>query len=124
MDSRLYAKQREEQGSMKRETRNARIRRTTLGYEDHGILTCYLHMEWSGGGQGFGGYAMKGGNGYGANFIDRILKTVGVEAWEDLPGKHIRIDHEHTKIHRIGHIIEDKWFSPEDEREELGAATK
>ena len=38
---------------------------------------------------------------------------VGVEKWEALPGEHIRVKCEHSKAHEIGHILEDKWFSPE-----------
>ena len=38
------------------EIRNAVIQSTMLGYEDHGILTCFLHLDYSGAGQGFGGY--------------------------------------------------------------------
>ena len=40
------------------EIKNARITRTTLGVEDHGILTAFLHLEGDGWGIGFGGYAL------------------------------------------------------------------
>lgn len=48
--------------------------------------------------------------------IAEILETVGVESWEELPGKFIRCENEGSggKITRIGNIIKDKWFSPED----------
>lgn len=35
-----------------------RIRRISYSKEDHGILTCYVHLEFEGSGQGFGGIAL------------------------------------------------------------------
>ncbi len=106
---------------------NAKIKSTILGYEGHGIFTCHLNLEYDGGGQAFGGYGMGGydkksgkQSGYGSEFIKRVLKVVGVEKWEDLPGKHIRVEAEHTKVHRIGNILKDEWFDPKELAEELG----
>ena len=107
-----------------REIKNAKIKSTMLGNEDHGILTCFLHLDYSGSGQGFGGYCFdspvglggdfKGriGTAYGMEFIRKIIETLEVEKWEDLPGTFCRSDCEHSKIHRIGHITKDKWFDP------------
>jgi hypothetical protein len=112
---------------MKTEMKNAKIKSTSLGGYDGGstMLTCWLHLEYESGGQGFGGYCLdtpirdendnflrREGSAYGAEFIARILDTVGVDRWEDLPGKHIRVKSEHNKVHAIGHIIKDKWFNP------------
>jgi hypothetical protein len=70
----------------------ARIHRTMLGFEDHGILTCFLDLLYAdpGGkigssGQGFGGYDLRGE--YAAQHIEAILKAVGVREWGDLVGK-------------------------------------
>lgn len=111
---------------------NAQIESTMLGYEDHGILTCYLHLKWGARGQGFGGYALDKHNGernlksrrlgtaYGCEFIARIMQTVGVEKWEDLKGKFVRIRGQtNSSIASIGHIIEDKWFTPETDLKHL-----
>lgn len=106
------------------ETKNARIASTMLGIEDHGILSSFIHLEYDGGGQGFGGYSLdtpvKGsydfkrvGTAWGMEFIRRVLDTLGVNNWEQLPGTHCRVKAEHCKVHAIGHIIKDKWFSPE-----------
>lgn len=96
---------------------NARIRSTMLWIEDHGIMTFFLNLEWSGAGQGFVGYALdsKAGEiGHVKSIIclRRILETVGVEKWEDLKGQLIRIkkDDEWGQIKAIGHIIDDKWL--------------
>lgn len=78
------------------------IKRTTLGLEDHGIMSAFLHVQWTGGGIGVGGYTLDGpkfdendkfiarfGSAYGLDQIMRILETVGVGKWEDLPGKQV-----------------------------------
>lgn len=78
------------------------IKRTTLGIEDHGIMSAMLHVEWKGGGIGVGGYTLDGprkdddgkrlgrfGSAFGMDHIIRILETVGVEKWEALPGKQV-----------------------------------
>lgn len=106
------------------EIKNARITSTMLGYEDHGILTCMLMLDYGDcGAQGFGGWALdkyvkqidaRVGTEYGMQFIVEILKTVGVEKWEDLIGKHIRVKAEHFKVHAIGNLLRDTWFSPEE----------
>lgn len=100
---------------MKEEIKNAIIESTTLGFEGHGILTCFLQLNYSGSGQGFGGYAL--GGEYTTTVIKGILNTVGVESWENLKGKHVRVKREsdwNGKILEIGHFMEDKWFSFEN----------
>ncbi len=106
------------------ETRNAKIKGFSLGYEDHGILTMFLNLDYGGAGQGFGGYMLdtyqgergKGsrvGTAYGMEFVVRVLKTVGVDDIKDLVGKPIRVRSTWTKVNAIGHFIEDKWFDPD-----------
>jgi hypothetical protein len=70
----------------------AKIERTFLGYEDHGILTAYLHVTYGGAGQGIGGYDLRPGNGaVAARWIDWTLKACGVRSWEDLKGRTIYV---------------------------------
>lgn len=104
------------------ETVNGKIASTSFGIEDHGILTFFLHLEWSGGGQGLGGYALdsydskldfRPGWGLGLTIIRQILETVGVGTWEKLPGTLIRIQRRglgSSEPPIIGHIIDDRWF--------------
>lgn len=103
--------------------KNARIESTMLGIEDHGILTCWISLDYGSSGQGFGGYPFdkpdkKTGKRVGLSqmgtYIRRILEILGVDTWEELPGKHIRVktDGEYGKIIAIGHIIKDEWFEP------------
>ena len=102
---------------------NAKIISTMLGYEDHGMLTCFLHLEQDSVGQGFGGYRLdksKGWSIYTDFWIKRILETVGVNRWEGLKGKHIRVKGmEFGVIEGIGHITNDKWFFPDEELKTL-----
>lgn len=98
---------------------NAKIESTTLGYESHGILSAYLHLNFGGSGQGFGGYRLDSPGGphkaCGA-FIAGVLLTVGVGEWERLPGTPVRIrrDANDDRIDAIGHFLEDKWFCPRE----------
>lgn len=76
------------------------IKRTTLGWEDHGIFTAVLHCESPGSGQGIGTYCLdetggmgkpRKGTAYGLDHIMRIIETVGVRNWEDLTNKRILV---------------------------------
>ncbi len=42
--------------------------------------------------------------------IIAILQVVGVDSWEDLPGKHIRYKESSGGVYAIGHIIKDNWL--------------
>ncbi len=93
------------------DTRNATITSTHLGYEDHGVLTAWVFLKYEGSGQGFGGYSL------GAHmevFVKGVIDAVGADRWEDLPGKHLRVEAGLDGVLRIGHIIEDRWFEPAD----------
>ena len=102
---------------------NAKIRRTQLGIEDHGIMTCYLNLDLENGScQGAGGYALdepvhvdgqfvgRYGTAAGMQFIMRLLETVDAESWETLPGKHIKVKHNFNEVRAIAHILKDNWF--------------
>src|SRR3990167_10576868 len=100
---------------------NAKINGTMLGIEDHGIMTASVELDYGGSGQGFGGCALdepikdasgkflrRQGTAYGCEFIKRILWVVGVERWEALIGKHVRVKREDGwggMAFAIGHII-------------------
>ena len=113
---------------------NGKITGTFLGTEDHGILTFYLYIESDCGSVGFGGYALDAYNAQtklriacaeGLQAIAAILRCVGVESWENLPGKYVRCvgNGTYAPILRIGHIIEDKWVDlAEQFREKTKAA--
>lgn len=66
----------------------AKIERTFLGFEDHGILTGYLHVNYGGAGQGVGGYAIRS---VAADYIAWTLGACGVDNWEKLVGRTIYV---------------------------------
>ena len=104
--------------------KNVVIERTSLGLEDHGIFTAMIYLSGDSWGIGFGGYALdqweeaekrRVGVAYGAEFIKAVLKTLGVETWEQLPKTPCRVDltNEHSgPAVRIGHYIQNVWFDP------------
>ena len=104
-----------------REIRNAKIESASITMEDYGCLTWWLSLNGGGWGVNIGGYCI--GHGYlgadhfdgsakGTESIARVMDTVGVSRWEDLPGKYVRVadDGLGTTITKFGNILEDKWF--------------
>lgn len=102
----------------KSEIVNAKITDTMLGME-HGCLTAFLTLESDKLTVCSGGYVLdhwdrKPGeysslDGYGA--IIELMKTVGVEQWEDLKGQYVRVMSDGGQVLKIGNLIQDKWFS-------------
>lgn len=102
---------------------NARIEKTEITMADHGVLTFWLILNGGGWGVGFGGYCIGKGylgakefsasNGGGLEAMMRIMDVVGVKKWEDLEGKYVRAELEGWggSCHKIGNLIEDKWFN-------------
>ena len=104
------------------EIRNAKITRTMLGREDHGIMTFMIFIEFGACGCGVGGYALDGYDretrtrvfsAKSMEAVSKILEVVGVDTWEQLPNKYIRIKDNGwgSTIDEIGNLMEDKWFN-------------
>lgn len=112
---------------MEAEIKNAVIAKATLGRCDHGGLDAWLHLDYGGGGQGFGGYALYLPPGFkhhsiescAGHFIWRVLEIAGVETWEQLKGKTIRAKATWDKVEAIGHIVKDDWFNPSEDFKNL-----
>ncbi len=106
---------------MNREIKNAIIENAVLTTSDHGLLTCWITLDYGGSGQGFGGYSLYLPKSFknfkllshAGHFIYRTMEIAGVENFKDLKGKTVRVDCEHIKVHGIGHIVKDDWFYPE-----------
>lgn len=99
---------------------NGKIIRTSLGTKDAPCFTCWIFIETEEGTGGVGGYALdaynkrlsrREGIAEGLDAIMSILKTVGVDQWEDLTGQYVRCETDRMRITKIGHITKDKWFS-------------
>lgn len=109
---------------------NARIRSVSLGIEDHDVLTAFLHLDFGGTSQGYGGYALDvPGANYAAAFIRGVLGIVGVREWAELPGEIIRVKHDDApgsarRIIAIGNSIEDRWFDYAAEAAEAARRVK
>ena len=101
--------------------RNARITATSLGFEDHGILSFGICLDYGGAGQWAGGYALDGADPndprsgvrhyVSCRFLGEILRVLGVEKWEKLPGTSCRVESEHHRVNRIGHLLNDEWVN-------------
>lgn len=103
--------------------KNARINYTKLGREDHGIMTFIIGLDFDGCmHQGVGCYALDGYDketrtrvfsAKSMEAVSKILEVVGVDYWEQLPGKYLRFkDQGHGKpIDEIGNLMENKWFN-------------
>ena len=102
------------------EIKNAVIESVTLEKGDRGFLQCWLHLSYGGSGQGFGGYVLYLPKSYShhelksfaGHFIFRCMEIAGVERWDQLQGRTIRVRSEHHTVHAIGHIVKDDWFDP------------
>ena len=104
------------------EIKNAKISSTMLGREDHGIMTFMIYIDGYGFRCGIGGYCLdefssstqtRVFRAESMEAISKILEVVGVDKWEDLPGKYIRIEYNGlgSTVTKIGNIIEEKWFN-------------
>lgn len=104
-------------------TRNAVIKSARITTDDHGLLTAWLDLDYGGMGQGFGGYALylpksfshhkaALAHNFAGHFIWRVMEIAGVENWDSVAGKTIRVRQEHSAAHSIGHIVKDDWFDP------------
>ena len=105
---------------------NALIEKVDLSMADHGCLTLAMTLQGDGWGVVYGGYCL--GKGYlgadddffdgsaaGMEYLMRIMDTVGVERFQDLKGKYVRVATKGwgDQVKIIGNILKDKWFDAE-----------
>lgn len=103
---------------------NALITNADLSMADHGCLTLSITLDGGGWGVVYGGYCL--GHGYlgadnfdgsasGLESIMRIMDVVGVERFQDLKGKYVRVATKGwgSSVKIIGNILRDKWFDAE-----------
>lgn len=103
------------------EIKNARIRSTMLGREDHGAMTFMIYIDADGFSCGVGGYGLDDFDpatqtrvfrAESMEAISKVLEVVDVDKWENLPGKYIRFEDNGrgSTVSKIGNIIKDNWF--------------
>jgi hypothetical protein len=102
------------------EVKNAKIAGTSLSSADHGMLSSFIRLDYGGSEQGFGGYCLYNQNfvsepSFAGHWIWRVMEVVGVDEWSDLKGNTVRAKIEKGMVVAIGHIIEDRWFTPHEE---------
>lgn len=105
------------------EIKNAVIESVSLGFSDRGFLDCWLTLNYGGSGQGFGGYTLYLPKSWdhhkidspAGHFLFRCMEISGVEKWENMKGRTIRVKATHCGIKAIGHIVKDDWFCPSDD---------
>lgn len=94
---------------------NAIIEDVSIEIEDHGLLTFFVQLRFSDGGQAYGGYAIERVS---CLWITRLLSTFRAQKLSELRGKVARVEFKGTtgwrgRIGRIGHAVEDRWFDYE-----------
>lgn len=76
--------------------RIAKVKDTFLGYEDHGILTIMLSVDYGGSAQGVGLYDLGSDSrdakpGEWDRWIKGVLSACGVSQWEKIKGRTIMV---------------------------------
>jgi hypothetical protein len=102
------------------EIKNAVIESVSLQIERGFVLDSWVHLDYGGSGQGFGGWVLYLNKtakhhtieSLAGHWIYRCMQIAGVESWGEMKGKTVRVKCEHTKVHAIGHIVKDDWFEP------------
>jgi hypothetical protein len=104
------------------DTLNAQINTSRLGFISNGIFSfCLTLTIQDRGAVTLGGYVMDSydkeqekrvGTAYGMNLIMRILEVVGVDTWEELEGKYIRIKNTKLgdRVSAIGNLMKEEWI--------------
>jgi len=104
-----------------KEIENAKITYVDLSMSDHGCLVLKLELKGNGWGCCYGnrclGHGCLGADEFegfakGTEEIMRIMDVVGVERFNDMKDKYVRVELNGLGevITKIGNIIEDKWF--------------
>lgn len=105
------------------ETKNAIITAARIDMGDRGLLTAWLTLDYGGSGQSFGGYSLYLPASFShhnlsspaGHFLFRCMEVAGVEVWDGIVGKTVRVRAEHNGVEAIGHITKDDWFCPEED---------
>lgn len=109
------------------EIKNAIIAAAKLGFEEKGGLDCWVFLDYGGTGQGFGGLSLYLPKGFkhfnlmspAGHFIYRTMEVAGVEKWNELVGKSVRVKRSWGKVFALGNIVKDDWFCPEEDFKSL-----
>lgn len=95
------------------EIKNAVVKSVSLELTDHGILSSFVHLDFGGAGQGFGGYDLRGENA--SIWIQNLLRVFDVRDINNIKNKPCRVKGTNAHLSEIGHFIDDEWFNPKEE---------
>ena len=101
------------EGKVRKMIQNATVTSTELGGDERGP-SFWLHLDYGGSSQGFGGYRL--GGEFTNYVVMGILDTLEVASWEKLKGTPVRAKIEDGTIVSIGHYIKEQWFTPKEWR--------
>lgn len=115
---------------MDTEIKNAIIDSAIIDMGERGLLTAWLHVNYGGSAQGFGGFSLylpkdyknftaKGD--FAGHFIFRCMQIAGVESWDKMEGKTIRTKGNNGGITSIGHIVKGDWFTPSEDFKKMSS---
>lgn len=115
---------------------DAKITKTFLGREDHGIFTFIVEYsgigEYKGRAGGFGTYQLdiynrktgeQIGTAFGMELLIKTIETIGAKSWEDLINKKIKVKIEGNEIKDIGNFKIEKWVNPKNILRKLEKST-
>jgi hypothetical protein len=102
---------------------NAIIASAILTTNERDMLDMWLHLDYGGMSQGFGGWALYLSKTYrnhslesaAGHHIYRCMEIAGVDNFNKLQGRSIRVESTGGRITGIGHIIKDDWYRPEED---------
>jgi hypothetical protein len=97
---------------MNKEIENAMIEEVFLGIEDHGIPAININCCMGSTRQGTGCYDIRKMDL--AKALVALFTIAGVDSWDKLPGKPIRVKRQDGMIKKLGHFMEDSWMDFKD----------
>jgi len=110
---------------METEIKNAIIQSVNIDTEEK-WLTVWLRLDYGGIIQYFGGFPLyipkkfkPNEENFTGHFIFRCMEIAGVEKWEQMKGKTIRVKSNNGKVEAIGHIVKEDWFNPSIDFEQV-----
>lgn len=105
------------------EIKNATI--TSVDIDTERGLSMWVNLDYGGSGQGFGGFMLynkksweknnEHNKNYAGHFISRVMEVVGVDSFQKLKGKAVRVKADHGSVKSIGNFLKDEWFTPSEE---------
>ena len=103
---------------------NAIITGANITIKERGFLDCWIHLDYGGLHQSFGGYTLYLPKTYtnhnvlsvAGHHIFRLMEIAGAEDWSEMTGKSIRVKRDGgIQVVSVGHIIKDDWYTPKDD---------